>query len=306
VDHRPNPSLPAATDIITISGDLGSGKSTVSHLLADRLGFKRYSTGDIQRDLAKARGMSSLEFNRLAEGDPSIDRLIDKGTADLAAGNCKLIFDSRLAWHFVPVSFKVYLSVDPVVAANRIFSADRGAVERYGTVQEAITKLRERRRSEAERFAVYYGIKVESLRNFDLVIDSSFHEPEQIADLIGSCFNAQEVDKLPTIHLSPKVLYPLAGEERPLQPLALVRVAGFYYSWPEEEHQGGRTAPLPPLTEPLLSGYLAYEEGELTPSGKPIERYVAEQCTPELIARQEQLGGFRYPSYPPHPQRGST
>ena len=40
---------------ITISGPIGSGKSTVSKILAAKLGYKHYSIGGFMRDIAKKR-----------------------------------------------------------------------------------------------------------------------------------------------------------------------------------------------------------------------------------------------------------
>ena len=44
--------------IITISGMLGSGKSTVAKLLAQKLGYEYYSTGNAQREIAKKKAMT--------------------------------------------------------------------------------------------------------------------------------------------------------------------------------------------------------------------------------------------------------
>ena len=42
---------------ITITGDLGSGKSVVSHSLRQELGFEIYSTGKVQREIAARYGI---------------------------------------------------------------------------------------------------------------------------------------------------------------------------------------------------------------------------------------------------------
>ena len=39
---------------ITITGNLGSGKSTIAKYIRDEYGFEIYSTGTIQRKLAKS------------------------------------------------------------------------------------------------------------------------------------------------------------------------------------------------------------------------------------------------------------
>ncbi len=51
-------------NIVTITGDLGSGKSTVSKKLADTLRARRYSAGTIQRGFAKSKSISTLELNQ--------------------------------------------------------------------------------------------------------------------------------------------------------------------------------------------------------------------------------------------------
>ena len=63
--------------IITLSGQLGSGKSTVGKLLAKKLGYTFYSTGNAQRKIAAERGLTTLELNKLSMTDSSIDEQID-------------------------------------------------------------------------------------------------------------------------------------------------------------------------------------------------------------------------------------
>ncbi|NIO22939.1 MAG: AAA family ATPase, partial [Candidatus Aenigmarchaeota archaeon] len=64
--------------IITIAGQAGSGKSSVAEFLAKRLGFKRYSMGDLRRKAAYERGMTLAEFNKLGEKDDFTDRFVDE------------------------------------------------------------------------------------------------------------------------------------------------------------------------------------------------------------------------------------
>ncbi|PIN81309.1 cytidylate kinase, partial [Candidatus Woesearchaeota archaeon CG10_big_fil_rev_8_21_14_0_10_32_9] len=62
---------------ITISGNLGSGKSTVAKMLAKDLGYSHYSTGDFMRKMAEERGITLLELGKIAENDSSIDYELD-------------------------------------------------------------------------------------------------------------------------------------------------------------------------------------------------------------------------------------
>ncbi len=62
---------------ITIAGALGSGKSSVSQELCRKLGYEYISTGKLQRKIASKYNIDSLELNKLAEKDKTIDNKID-------------------------------------------------------------------------------------------------------------------------------------------------------------------------------------------------------------------------------------
>ena len=76
--------------LLTISGEIGSGKSTIARLASTKLGYSYVSGGDIFRDLAKEKGMTVDEFGALAEKEENIDRDLDRlllDTADLTGGS---------------------------------------------------------------------------------------------------------------------------------------------------------------------------------------------------------------------------
>ena len=168
---------------ISLAGDLGSGKSTVGKIIAARENLEFYSTGTIQRAIAARNRMTTYEFNRYMETHPEIDGEIDDGLKALNAADTNVIIDSRMAWHFVPDSFAVYMSTDPYVSAKRILHAKR-ASEPFGSIEEAVESLRLRRASESKRYMDLYGVDIKDMNNYDLVIDTSAHSPEQVADAI--------------------------------------------------------------------------------------------------------------------------
>lgn len=169
---------------ITITGDLGSGKSAVSRILCEKTGFAYLSTGQIQRRLAAKMGIDTLALNRLADTDPEIDRQIDSVFIGLRDDPGGYVIDSRLAWFFLPQSFKVYLSVPVEIAAARILADPNRNSEQYGDIQEAIAKILARKQSENQRFLLKYDADCGNMDNFDLRIDTSDKTPEQVADLI--------------------------------------------------------------------------------------------------------------------------
>jgi CMP/dCMP kinase len=158
---------------ITITGDLGSGKSAVSRLLCDLTGFDYVSTGKIQRKLADEMGIDTLEMNRRADTDPSIDERIDGVFVALGKDPAGYIIDSRMAWFFLPQSFKVYLKTDVTVAATRILNDPGRNSEKYQSVEEAVEKIVARKKSENDRFLLKYGADCTNMANFNLVIDTT-------------------------------------------------------------------------------------------------------------------------------------
>jgi CMP/dCMP kinase len=301
--------------IITIGGDLGSGKSTVAKLLAAQLGTARYSTGDLQRRIAEGMGLTSLELNKLAETDPSIDRRIDSSTMDIAAQEPRVVFDSRLAWHFVPGAFKVYLTVDPVVGARRILNAGRGKVEEYESLDEAMARVTERRASEDKRFGEIYEVNMNRAANYDLIIDTSYIDAEAVKDNIVAYWRVRRNAPGGTAHVralvSPKTPFPLppylVPEER--SGFLLLRCGRHYYANNPAtlEKSFAKTLIEGPLhTDDMLPApnqWNAIGQGPevdaLRPLPPALDELLARVVTPEVVRAWEAEHGFLYPSYPP-------
>jgi CMP/dCMP kinase len=171
---------------ITISGDIGSGKSSVARELAGALGCRLASAGQIQRATAAARGLTTLEANRLAEQLPQLDETIDDVIIDLGRGSHQTVFDSRMAWHLIPSAFKVHLIVDPATAAARIYRCRAERTESYESVAHAQMAADERHASERRRFRDKHGIDISLLRNYDLVIDTTHVPPAAVVAAISA------------------------------------------------------------------------------------------------------------------------
>lgn len=173
---------------IAISGDLGSGKSVLSKQLKTELGFDVISIGVIQRELAAKYGMDALEFNKFMETHPEIDEQCDQMVTDYGKEERGLILDSRLAWHFIPHSFKIHLTVDNNVAAKRIFEDNIRKNEKYTSLEDAAEKLLARKNSEVYRYKTLYGVDVEDLSNYDCVVDTSDSNPERTYQKVMNCY----------------------------------------------------------------------------------------------------------------------
>jgi cytidylate kinase len=162
--------------IITIAGKLGSGKSSAAKKIAAMLNLEHFSSGDFYRKLGVERGLDIKEITELAETEPEIDELVDKTIRDKGKEE-KIIIDSRLAFHWIPESFKVYLDIDSDVAAERMFfdletNESRQESEHTTNLENMKKNMIERHECEVRRYQNLYQVNHTDHTNFDLVIDT--------------------------------------------------------------------------------------------------------------------------------------
>lgn len=179
---------------ITITGNLGSGKSSVCKEL-NKAGFTVVSAGDIFRQIAAEKDMTVIELNEAAKKDRSIDDMLDDRSTKLGKEMDHTVFDSRLAWHFVEDSFKVFLLVETGEAARRVFDGEHRSAEDYQDIEQARRGLEERAGLEQDRFWKLYGIDYYDASNYDLIIESTCATPEQIAQEIQRNFQIYQKER---------------------------------------------------------------------------------------------------------------
>lgn len=171
--------------IISLGGELASGKGTVSKILIKRLNFGVYKNGDYFRKLARDMGMDVTNFNIYVKEHPEIDRQIENSASEYAKTHDNFIIDARLGWYAVPESFKVYLKVNIDVAAKRAFEdKERKSSEKFNTVEEQKQDMQKRYQLENERYWQLYGVRKEDESNYDFVLDTTNLTPEQVADKV--------------------------------------------------------------------------------------------------------------------------
>ena len=177
--------------IITITGKPCSGKGTVAKLFASKFNYEYICTGDMFRQYAKQMGYDNiLTFQTENELVTQVDNMVDNHIIEIGKTklNSNIIIDSRLAWHFVPNSFKVFIDVDDETAGERLLSANR-ETEKVETLNEAILSLQKRWQTENDRYTELYQTNNLNLNNYDLVINSSDLSPEEIVEKIKSAYD---------------------------------------------------------------------------------------------------------------------
>jgi CMP/dCMP kinase len=169
--------------IITIGGTPGSGKSTISRMLAERLRIPFVSMGQLQREYAASKGLTIEQLNELYEEDFSHNFKIDEYQKNIAKKHETFIIDSRLGFFIFPQSIKVFLTVPPSVGADRVY-ARKHVAEHWHSVAEAAIALAERAEYERRNYLEHYGVDILDMSKYDLILDSSTLTPEEILQKI--------------------------------------------------------------------------------------------------------------------------
>ncbi len=180
-------------EIISIAGANGSGKSSTAKMIAEQLHFKHHSSGDFMRQIAKENNITLEELGEIAEKEDWVDKKLDGYVKEVNSEE-KVVIDSRLAFHWIPESFKVYLDLDPKTAAERMLNDMKNNPARHTenvgqieSIDEMVKKSAKRLANERERYFKAYGIKDHvDKNNFDLVVDTNKNNLEQVVDIVVS------------------------------------------------------------------------------------------------------------------------
>jgi len=224
---------------ITLSGDLGSGKSSVGRRLSELLGIPYVSAGKLFREIGQISNMDALTTNLAAETNTDIDAAVDQRTKDLDRSLPDFVIDSRMAWHFVSNAVRVFLSVCPETAAERILADATRQGEKYDDTGAALKMLRDRRDSELKRYKTLYNVDIEEEENYDLWIITDDADVDAVCEII--LLFAEEKTKqkkwIPKSRLVPLIGFPkapgrtssapAAGDSAVL-PLVIARNFGLY------------------------------------------------------------------------------
>ena len=163
---------------IAISSKSGCGNTTVTTLLAEKLGYKMVNF--TFRQLSAERGVDFWTFCRMAEADDDIDRELDRRQVEMAMAEENCVLGSRLAiWMLEKADLKVYLQATSETRAKRVLKREGGSLE------ERMAQTEMRDRNDSARYKRIYGIDNSDTSVADLVIDTDDRTPEEIVELIS-------------------------------------------------------------------------------------------------------------------------
>jgi CMP/dCMP kinase len=188
--------------IITISGNAGSGKSTVAKILIKKLNAERIYVGGIRRQLAKDKGISLKELNEYAKTHPETDVDVDEAAAkeakELEKQGQTVVVEGRVQFHFLPESIKIYVKVNQDIGAIRIWKEmenEKAKEERnegeFNSFEEFQERIKERANEDSKRYEKYYDIDYKNESNYDFVVDSTNISAQEVANKVLDFINSK-------------------------------------------------------------------------------------------------------------------
>lgn len=170
---------------IAISGDIGTGKSTLARLLSEKLGWEYISAGNYFRDWYKSQSMDVSKVYGIPEEE---DRKMEADFKKEMQEKSDTIFESRLAGWLAkdyPQTLKVLCVVDEGQAFKRVAKRDSISLE------EAQRLSKQRAQDLVDKFNKLYGVSdYLDPKYFDLVIDTTNLSPDQVLDKVLEKLNS--------------------------------------------------------------------------------------------------------------------
>lgn len=175
--------------VITISGEPGSGTTTIGQLLSQEFNIKMVYIGAIFRELAGVYNMTLSEFGEYAEDNPDVDHELDTRQVEIAKQG-DVILEGRLSGWMMKMNkikaFKILLTADLDIRISRIMDREK---KDYEQVKAEILK---REACENERYSDFYDADYQDQSYYDLIINTSELTPNEIVKKIKDAINNNE------------------------------------------------------------------------------------------------------------------
>jgi cytidylate kinase len=162
---------------IAVSGKSGCGNTTVSRMVAEKLGLQFINF--TFRSLAQEKGITLNEVLDRAATDDWWDREVDSRQVQLARESNGCVLGSRLAiWMLEEADLKVFLTANAETRAARIVKREGGNLDAVA----AFTAKRDHQ--DHDRYLRIYNIDNDNYQFAGMIINADNLEPNAIAQMI--------------------------------------------------------------------------------------------------------------------------
>ncbi len=164
--------------VITVAGPHGSGRSTQARLLAESYDLRYVSAGMVFRERAEELGLSLEEMSRRASENRDFDNYLDARTKEESRRGGVVIDATLSGWMAEDPDLRIYLSCPLEERVRRI-------AEREGRdLAEVDSETRFREENELRRFSEIYGVDLEDLSVYDLVVNTGLFDADGVARIL--------------------------------------------------------------------------------------------------------------------------
>jgi cytidylate kinase len=163
---------------IALSGDVGTGTTTLGRNLASTLGWRHVNAGEYFRAWHRERGIPLEQTQQIPE---SLDRELDERFARDMATQVEVVFESHLAgW----LAKGLHQSLKILCTADRSVAMERIAQREGWSIKEATKYSMLRTTRLNEKFQHLYGVtNPYDPQWFDVVLDTTHLSAGQVLDL---------------------------------------------------------------------------------------------------------------------------
>ena len=164
--------------VITVAGPHGSGRSTQARFIAESFDLRYISAGMIFRERAEELGLSLEEMSRKAAVDRDFDNYLDARTKEESRRGGAVIDATLSGWMAEDPDIRIYLSCPLDERVRRIAEREDRALEEV----DRETCFREE--NELRRFRECYGVDLEDLSVYDLVVNTGLFDADGVARIL--------------------------------------------------------------------------------------------------------------------------
>tara|TARA_B100001094_G_scaffold233712_1_gene228617 strand:- start:601 stop:1164 length:564 start_codon:yes stop_codon:yes gene_type:complete len=170
---------------VTISGPPGSGTSTLVSRIASSRGWSSLNGGDVFREEARTRGLTVEQLSSVAKEDLDVDRSLDSLIQQrMSSHDSPEIIESRLSGWWAHKNslncLRVWVNVSEQERAKRIQKREGGDLD------DCLRASQNRQRDDMERYSILYGINLDDMSPYNLVVDADEKDELEVFQAVDS------------------------------------------------------------------------------------------------------------------------